>query len=89
MTRSEAPHLGMQAYAKAIAWQVMNLALVNAVNARAGHPEAGTGRVVALASQSNGQDLVAQFPGLYLLIKRHKDFRRKRLGHGLLHYKFT
>ena len=67
----------------------MNLALVNAVNARAGHLEAGSGRAVATASQSYVQDLVAQFSGLYLQVERHKDSGRKRFGHALLHYKLT
>lgn len=86
---AETPHFSLQAYAKAMAWQVMNLPLVNAVDARAEHPTAGTGHAAVLASQSNGQDLVAQFPGLRLQVKRHKDSGRKRLGHGLLRHKPT
>lgn len=67
----------------------MNLPFVSAVSARTEYPKAGIGHAATLASQSDGQDTIAQFPGLRLQVKRHKDFGRKRIRHGLPKHKLT
>lgn len=79
----------MKSYAKDMAAQVMNLLLLSAVDTQAKYSGARTGHAATLASQSNDQNSVAQCPGLGLQAKRHRDFCKRQIRHGLPKHKLT